>query len=489
MAMACVCGVLASGAAARQDSAPTGAEAPTESAIVSAFEAKDYTRALELLERASSANPRDVTVLYNTACAQAMLGRTEEAARSFYNAVANGFVDFFHAQRDPHLAPIHHEARYTAVMNGWAKILDARAEADLKAASEALGSGYRTRRDDALRLSYLSAMPDDSVDSATGEIGRVAAWAQREVLPAGWDRTGGADRPDPWVLVVLPTARDFAALVPFEGVGGYYDRDRKRLIAQDTGATLRHEFFHVLHWRHMDRLGQRHPYWIMEGLAALLEDVGDAPGGGYTIEPSWRTNIVKRLEKAGRMIPMERLATMPRSAFVGSRSRANYAQARALFMFLHSEGKLRDWYLLYTENFAEDPDGLGSLSEAMGVPMPEVEKRFRAWVRALPEVAEIARPAEASLGVEVDNGPGDGVIVAGTVTVSRAKAIGDESLRRRDVITSLDGQAVRNLDDLQRLLTGRKPGERVTLEVRRGTRRLEVVVELVDRTGPEPEWP
>lgn len=481
---------LAAGAAiARQGAEPTGSEAPSERTIVEAFDSKDYARALELLESASRLNPRDPATLYNRACAQAMLGLKEEAARSFYDAVASGFVDFFHAERDPHLDAIRDTSRYGAVINGWPKIMEARGAADLKAASESLGPGYRARRDSGLRISYLSALEQDSFDSAAIEIERVARWAGAEVLPAGWDAVGGAERPDPWVLVVLPTQRDFAALVPFEGVGGYYDRDRKRLIAQDIGATLRHEFFHVLHWRHMDRLGQRHPYWVMEGLASVLEDVEDTTDGGYAPAPSWRTNIVKRLERANRLIPLEHLASMPRSAFVGDRSRANYAQSRALFMFLLDQGLLREWYRLYTEGFDEDETGLSALSSAAGVPLQEFESRFRRWVRDLPEVAETARPADASLGVEVSNGPGDGIVVAGTVAASAARRVGDESLRRRDAITSIDGRPVRNLDDLQRLLTGRTPGERVTLQVRRGTRRLEVVLELVDRNDASPKWP
>ncbi|HBS29315.1 MAG TPA: hypothetical protein DEB06_07655, partial [Phycisphaerales bacterium] len=418
--------------------------------------------------------------LYNIACAQAMLGRTDEAAASFYNAVASGFVDFFHAARDPHLEPIRGHPRYGAVMGGWGKILDARGEADLRAAEGALGRGYTSARDEGLRLSFLHALAGDSFDAARREMERVGAWGDAEVFPAGWREQPSA-RPDPWVLVLLPTARDFAALVPFDGIGGYFDRGRKRLIAQDIGATLRHEFFHVLHWRHMDRLGQRHPYWIMEGLASVLEDLDEGPDGGIAPAPSWRTNIVKRLERAGRLIPLSRLATMPRAAFVGDRSRANYGQSRAVFMFLLSEGKLREWYARYCAGFDDDPTGLAALEGVFGTPLKEIEGRFRAWARGLPEVGETLRPAPVWLGVEVANGPGDGVVVVGSGAGARVRAEGGESLRKRDVVTSLDGQPVRSVDDLERLLTDRQAGERVELEVRRGTRGLKVTVVLTDR--------
>ncbi|NIM60902.1 MAG: hypothetical protein GTO30_04390, partial [Acidobacteria bacterium] len=51
--------------------------------------------------------------------------------------------------------------------------------------------------------------------------------------------------------------------------GGIYEHERRRLIARDIGASLRHELTHAYHYADMDRLGQRHPLWVQEGIATL----------------------------------------------------------------------------------------------------------------------------------------------------------------------------------------------------------------------------
>src|SRR5690606_3106481 len=97
-------------------------------------------------------------------------------------------------------------------------------------------------------------------------------WAYDHLLTEDDRPTADAEDESPWVVVILPTREDFtkwqlrkygpAARTATREVGGRYDHDTKRLIARDLGSTLRHEFLHVLHWRSMMHLGQRHPIWI-----------------------------------------------------------------------------------------------------------------------------------------------------------------------------------------------------------------------------------
>lgn len=459
---------------------PTG---PALSRQVSeAFEARDYARALALLRQQLKERPQDPFVAYNLACAQSMSGDHAAAAETLIDAVAFGFSDLNHMERDAHLDPIHGEPSYAALVKGWRKVLDARGEADLKGARDALGVPYTYEQDPRLRLTFASAMNADSFAAAKREIERVAAWAS-----ANLDMTGSTDesRPDPWVMVVLPTPEDFAQLIRRAAVGGYYDRDRKRLVSQDIGATLRHEFFHVLHWRDMDERGQRHPYWIMEGLAALLEDVEDA-GEGFRLAPSWRTNIAKRLGKSGRLTPWKDLFAMEREAFMGPRARANYAQSRAVLMFLHDRGVLDEWYGAYVVGFAEDSTGAIAAEQALGMSLKEAQSEFKEWLATVPMAGEQNRPGVAGIGVALEAGSGDGPVVAGIVAMSRAKKVGEERLRMRDVITAVDGRATRSLDEFHRILAEFEVGERVTLSVRRGARALDVRVELVPTEGGVP---
>ncbi len=470
--------------------APTGAEAPaSDRAVIEAFDRGDYAAAQRLLELLFNQRPKDPFVAYNLACAHAMQGHEDDAAETLIDAVSFGFVDFHHAQRDPHLDPLRENPKYRLVIRGWRELLDARGKAEREAAREALGRLYTSEADNDARLSFVSAIDPQSFREAQRELRRVADWAEKNVLGAEAMKPANPAQPDSWVLVLMPTPADFLRLAPTAGVGGYYDHDHQRLVTQDIGPSLRHEFFHVLHWRHADRIGQRHPLWIMEGLASLLEDVDDAPDGSYILAPSWRTNIARRLERAGRLTPWSRLFTMPREGFMGDRSRANYAQARSIFMFLLERSALQRWYQAYVSGFDEDPTGARAIESALGAPIAEVERRFRLWLRELPDVGEQAHPGDSGLGVELAAGSGDGVVVGAVIPGARPRSIGAERLRRRDVITAIEGKATRTLDDIFRVLADFKVGARVTLDIRRGDRRLSVQAELIPSRPPGDEFP
>lgn len=464
--------------------APTAARvAPGDGDLVAAFERKDYAGAVAMLRERLARNPRDPFLTYNLACAQAMLGETDAAAESLIDAISFGFVDLRYAERDPHLDPIRDNAKYRLVIRGWRELLDARGKADAAGAAEALGQGYESMLDHERRLSIVWSMDPQSFEEAQREMRRVAEWAAEHVFGAEALSSDDPARPDPWVMVLLPTRRDFVRLVGAPGVGGYYDRDRRRLVTQDIGPSLRHEFFHVLHWRHAERLGQQHALWIMEGLASLLEDVDETPEGAYVLAPSWRTNIARRLDRANRITPWRDFFAMPREGFMGDRARANYAQARAIFMFLHERGVLRRWYDAYVRTFAQDSTGAAATEQVFEAPLAEVERQFRFWLRELPEVAEQARPGEADLGLALAQAA-DGLVVTEPVAGSRARVVGGESLRRRDVITAVDGKPVRTMDDLYRALSGATIGQRVRVEARRGAMRFESQLELISRDAP-----
>jgi serine protease Do len=56
-------------------------------------------------------------------------------------------------------------------------------------------------------------------------------------------------------------------------------------------------------------------------------------------------------------------------------------------------------------------------------------------------------------------------------------------LRARDFVTALDGDAIRDQNDLLRLLRAHRPGDTVTLSVVRGTERIQVRVQLGEVTA------
>jgi len=449
-----------------------------------AFERGDYVKAADFLRLQRDLQPDNFVVHYNLACALAMLGEQDEAAASLSRAVETGFSDLHHLRRDATLAPLRAHPRVREILHGWGAIVVAQRDARTANAESQFKGGYSTSSDESLRLVYRSAMDEKSLEAAREELPRLARFAQESVMPGIIDPK--AMEEDPWVVVVLPTPRDFqrwavsmygeAAVSTTSMIGGSYEHDLKRLVSIDIGSTFRHEFFHVLHWRSCTRLGQQHPVWIMEGLCSLVEDYDLDKDSRVVPATSWRTNMAKRILRINSLLPIETLASMPQSRFSGSRPLANYAQARAIFLFIHQSGRLKDWYAHYTANFDADPSGVASLEAVFARPIKEINAEYRAWLKALPEVPEQIARGKASLGIEVDAGAGDGPVVA---SIPRSARPGD--LRIGDVITAVAGRPTRDLAELVRVLGTCTPGQSVEVAYRRGRLHRETQVTLIPR--------
>lgn len=457
--------------------------AALEARAFDALETKDYAAAEEPLRELLELDPDNFVPAYNLACVRALLGDPDEALALLERAITRGFVDRGQMERDPHLATVRGHPRFRLLIERWSGVLDAHLDANLKIVERTFGARYVVERDPALRLAYASVFDPVSFAQARDEIRLVADWSIENVFHDL--REPG---PDAWVIVVLPDRRDFQrwaigtfgrdAITEFRSIGGSYDHDSKRLVAQDLGATLRHEFMHVLHWRSNTRAGHVHAIWVQEGLCSLLEDYDLDPAGRIIPAPSWRTNIVKRLHDGRRLPSIAELAGLSRDRFGGSRPLARYAHARAIFLFLHEERKLREWYDAYDRGFDQDPSGLAAFEQVFGTPVEEVDRRFRAWLDRLPEVPEEIAPGMASLGVEIDAGEGEGPVIASVLRGSSAARAG---LRRGDILTHVASRSTRDLYELVRVLASRSPGEEVEVRVRRGTNHVVVRMTLDPR--------
>lgn len=458
-------------------------EQSLEQRAIDAFVRKDYEQAERLLRQQIGQNLGGFVPHYNLACLLATTGRLDAAAESLLRAVELGYSDVRQLRRDTTIAPLREHATFRALVAKWPEILERRRDTDIRLTRELIGGRLTESRDDELRLVYLSAFDEAVTAHARGELRALAAWA-RGVLPV----PDPAEAPlDPWIVIVMPNRAGFArwsaasygpaALNQFYAIGGAYMHDDKRLVSMDLGATLRHEFLHVLHWRHMDVTGQRHPVWVQEGLCSLVEDFDTIkePNGTTRLEPSesWRTNIAKRRERNGSLLPIEVLTKMPRERFTGYRPLANYAIARTFFLFLWREKKLPEWYAQYTKSYDQDPSGVAALESVFREPAKEIDKRFRQFVRELPEAAEEITRGMASLGVEVEAGDGDGVRVTGVTAPSGARSPAvrrgvDGELRPGDVLRAINGRPTRDMAELVRVLGAYRPGDTVEVEYRRG---------------------
>jgi len=445
--------------------------APEAQKAIEAFNRQNFDEAEKLWKAWSERDPSAFVPLYNLACARSMRGDVEGAGEYVLLAIQRGFADINQLKTDPNLRAFRKTETYTQILEGWGKFLDRRLEADMDAARKQYGSRYNYSKDEKYRLAFASAYDTVTSRQAREEVRRTADWAIKNVFNDLADES--QDEYDAWVMVVLPTSSDFQrwAIETYGDIpgtatstlGGAYAHDQKKLVTQDLGSTLRHEFFHVLHWRSVDRLGQRHPVWIQEGLASIVEDMDQTRQGRWEPAVSWRTNSIANLAKQNKLLPIETLSAMDRQRYATNRPLANYAMSRGVFMFIHERGKLADFYSTYTKNYAEDPSGLTALLSTLGMTSSEFDEAFRLWCRSLDEVYEQNSPPSLGIGVSLDLSSGDGPVIR-QITNDSAKRAG---LRPGDVLTGMNGRSVRDLNEFYRVLTGLREGQSVEVTYHR----------------------
>ncbi len=459
-----------------------------------AFTARDWPRAEAALRLLLERWPNEFAGWYNLASVLAQRGQVAEAERALERAVVEGFVDFRQLERDANLSALREGDTYRALIKGWRALQDAHAEASVRAYAQTLGPGYIVRRDEQRRLAFVSGFPEVSLSRVRGELASLTRWWERRVLPEG-ERADSADpeRPDPWVVVVLLNARDFRTWSEHNfgpvaaragSVAGVYDHDKKELVSMDLGATLRHEFLHVLHWRHMSRSGFVQPLWVQEGLCSLGERVEpvapDAPaataapdardGAGHDNQtslapaPSWRVNLLRRAQASGTLTPWSALMRDDPDAFVERRVLANYAQAYGVMLHLLERDQLRAWYADLVANHAQDPSGVRAIERATGRSLKEAEASWRGWIKALAPVPDQHTPLPVELPFEVEPA-GDGLRVRGPV---RGVAF-ESGLREGDVLTDVAGRPTRDLNELALALAQRRAGDDLPVAFRRAS--------------------
>ncbi len=456
---------------------------------VAAFEAGDVDAAIALLQEQLALEPANALAMYNLACVRCVNGEREESLELLKSAIEHGFVDFEQMRRDPNLVDLRETDLFQQILAQRTPILDAAGNAHFEGVQGKYGRKYVYDVDDALKVNFASAYDQTTLDAAKVELRQITDWALEELFT---DLNEPPMRKvDPWVVVVLPSERDFRAWAiathgpasvtsEFSRIGGAYNHNRKELVAMDLGGTLRHEFLHVLHWRSNMRLAQGHPVWIQEGLCSLVEDY-DMRRGKLVPVASWRTNTVINQNRGRRVMDIAELAKMDRHTFNNRQPLANYAVARAVFLYLYQRGMLSEWYQHYTANYLEDPSGVAAIEAVLGKPIDEVQDDFEDWIGGLDRVAEASsdgrvKGLEVTLGVEVDPGQGEGPIVTRVNGQARSSGI-----RPRDVITAINGRPTRDMNDFVRVLSAYRALEKVELSVRRRAAHLTLEAMVVGK--------
>lgn len=465
-----------------------------ERQIINAFERDNLRRAMTLIDQYLGHWPNDMDMLYNAACGHAMLGEREEAAEKLLESVRAGFRDFDHMETDPDLRTIREHEVFLA-------ILEAREQVDRAPAPEVTeelpesappggpqrevilaprsnrGSeefadwqgrhpeGYRYESDARHRLHIASPLDEQAHLEMTSMLVRQADQMSTSLF--------GSFQPD-WIFVLVPAQSEQGLFSIDPSTPGWYEHSKRMLVTADIGASLRHEFAHVLHWGHMDRLGQRHPMWVQEGLAALYENYSvDDANQRIKFRINERHNIARQLVMEGKAPPWRELLKMGPTLFMKGAVR-NYPLARSMFEFIAAEGRLATWYENLVETWYEDKTGRVALEKTFDAPLGDIERAWVRWVRARGRFDDMVDYGDASMGISATDAV-DGCIVTRLIPSGGAAEAG---MKKEDIIVRVGHQTVRSTRELMLAIAGRKVGEIVAIRVRRGSEYLDLAVRM-----------
>ncbi len=464
-ALVLVVGLLAAGGADRPH--PGRESGSLQQRIYGSFVEGDWARAADLIERYLARTPNDAVMLYNGACAYARLGRRDKAATYLMRAVDAGLRDLDEIATEPDLEGIRDHPTFVALVQRVQWNATQEATAALAQWRAVYGEDrYRYEKDEERHLAYATALDPVSHRQMRRMLERQADHLHRTLLGA-W--------PSPYVLIAVPTPHDSRRLFDADQIGGIYEHSKRQLIARDIGGSLRHEFFHALHYAHMEQLKQKHPLWVQEGLASLYEDYIFTDDEQVVFLPNERHNIVKALAAVGRLTPWRDLLALSEQRFMDRASQL-YPQTRSIFEFLADRGRLRSWYRALIEHFDADPTGATAFETCFGMPLADVERSWRRWLLTRPKIDLTIEAGDAVLGIEsFPNTSNDGVVID---RIRPRSAAAGSQLRVGDTIVSVDGTPTRSFAELITLIAAKRIGDTVRVRARHDGGYFTVVVRL-----------
>ena len=422
---------------------------------------KAFNQALQLA-------PNRYLVLYNMACAKALRGRDAEAMDYLERAALNGFTDFIHIQKDPDLASLRKLPRYQALLKRKDELQRRDADHIVAFLKQELGQGYLFEIDPEHKLIFATNTDQQTLLSLKQRLLMQADSLYEQLFE---------NRPDQYISIVVPSASDYRQIVSRRGVGGFYDHNSRRLIAQRLGQVMVHEFTHALHDSDLDALGQEHPIWLSEGLATMFE-----PGHfeGQTLVPadSFRLSSLQEAAKKGRLIPLKRLLEMDQKAFTANAVvNLTYGQSGSVLLYLHEKQLLRKFYDTLKAGYETDKTGRAALEHVTGLKLPEFESQWKQWMLNRPAPPLNTGPRGPVLGVRLADA-NDGLRVDEIPSRSPARSAG---IKVGDILVGIDDTEIRDYNSLIPLLSAYRPGDIVTVKIRRGDRYLQLPLTLARR--------
>jgi hypothetical protein len=133
----------------------------------------------------------------------------------------------------------------------------------------------------------------------------------------------------------------------------------------------------------MERRGQQHPIWIIEGFGTLCEQSA-VRNGRIVGMVNWRLPILEQAAGRKAIIPLADLMADSNKYFADQRQiPLAYAEVRYVMLFLQEKGILVKWYNQYCEDWKSDPTGVKALEKTYSKPLAEFQADWLTFVDGL----------------------------------------------------------------------------------------------------------
>ena len=400
---------------------------------------------------------------YNLACILVARGKSDAAIESLERATECGFTDFTLLENSADMKPLRDLPKYKQLLARKDEIRHHAAERAMGQLQQQFGKTYLYEVDEEQKLIYAASADQPTLDA-------IKKWL------AGQARTQAEDlfehKPDEFIRVVIPSLTDYRRLVSQRGVMGIYEDESRTLLAERLGQIMTHEFTHALHAADQRAVGQEHPIWLREGLAAMYE-AGEFENGKLIPRDNFRLACVQSAARRNALIPLDKMLKLNISDFVKGPN-LSYGQSSSLMLYLYDKQLLRKFYDVYKAAWLTDSTGQIALEEATGMKLPELQKAWTAWMLERKAPPMTSTPGGAYIGCHFAQAV-DGLQVAMILPNSAASKAG---LKTGDVIIGVDDHEVRDYASLSPVLAAHKVGDEVKLKIRREGKYIDVPVVL-----------
>ncbi|MFP4434944.1 MAG: TPR end-of-group domain-containing protein [Phycisphaerae bacterium] len=441
--------------------------------LIPLFKEAQYAKAKALLGEILQIDPNNTIAHYNLACAYSRMEKPSKALDALGRSIQLGYSDFRHMQRDPDLAAIRGTEQYQEILQRKDEIQRARAERIGKQLRERFGDEYLYRISDKNKLVFATNTDKPTLLDMERYLTAVARAEWAMLFTHHFEQ---------YVTIVIPKSGTLKS----RRVGGFYSHSRRLLVAKTIGMELTHEFTHALHAADQDGHGQRHPIWITEGFATLMES-SRLEDGRIVPEDNARLFRLKKQVKRKKHIPFPEFFKLSHTEFMKHqyKSAVAYGQTRYIMMYLLEKGLLKPWYDAYVAGYEDDETGQTAMEKVFGKDIDAIEKDWARWVRKRKNPPLRLRTKQGYIGIQT-RGQVDGLRITRVVHDSGAH---DAGVRPGEILTKVDGRRVSNSHALLRIVAGHDVGDTLKLTLRKDDtyRVVPVTLKAVPKKIPRSE--